>query len=166
MRQNNIHGAELGKALADMLAQNAVLKELDLSSQAYGYGARALDAAFAKKFAVGISDNRAISSINLLKNQIPVEQVQELVKTMQAKENLTTLCGLSKEKTELDFSSQGLSAGDVVLIANDISDMGALTSLSVADNDIHGVEGAKAVAEAIKVTKCVASVVLVLVMYI
>jgi hypothetical protein len=67
----------------------------------------------------------AISSINLLKNTILVEQAQELVKIMQAKENLTTLCGLSREETALDFSGQHLGAGDAVLIANDITNMGA-----------------------------------------
>jgi Ran GTPase-activating protein (RanGAP) involved in mRNA processing and transport len=77
---------------------------------------------------------RAISSINLLKNRILVEQAQELVKIMQAKEKLITLCGLSKEETELDFSNQGLNAGDAVLIANDISDMGAMTKLDASNN--------------------------------
>jgi hypothetical protein len=76
---------------------------------------------------------------------------------MQAKENLTTLCGFSREETELDFSSQHLGAGDAVLIANDISDMGALTSLDISSQvdqygrgDI-GAEGAKYLAEALKV---------------
>jgi hypothetical protein len=81
-------------------------------------------------------DNRAISSINLLKNEIPVEQAQELVKIMQAKEKLTTLCGLSRDETELDFSDQYLGAGDAVLIANDISDMGALAKLDISGNTI------------------------------
>jgi hypothetical protein len=71
-------------------------------------------------------DKGAILSINLLRNDIPVEQAQELVKIMQAKEKLITLCGLSKEETELDFSGQYLEPGDAVLIANDISGMGAL----------------------------------------
>ena len=69
---------------------------------------------------------------------------------MQAKENLITLCGLSREETELDFSGQKLDAGDAVLIANDISDMGAITSLDISSNKI-GSEGAVRVAEAIKV---------------
>jgi hypothetical protein len=87
--------------------------------------------------------NRAISSINLLKNQIPVEQAQELVKIMQAKENLTTLCGLSREKTELDFSSQNLGAGDAVLIANDISDMRAISTLNLMGTGLtHGAQKA------------------------
>jgi hypothetical protein len=83
-----------------------------------------------------ISGNGAISFINLLKNKIPVDQAQELVKIMQAKEKLVTLCGLSKEETELDFSGQKLDAGDAVLIANDISDMGALIKLDISNNFI------------------------------
>jgi hypothetical protein len=85
-----------------------------------------------------IKDMRAISSVNLLKNRIPVEQAQELVKIMQSKEKLVTMCGLRKDETELDFSGQNLDAGDAVLIANDISDMRALSSLNLASNNIGG----------------------------
>ena len=92
---------------------------------------------------------RAISSINLLKNNIPVEQAQELVKIMQAKENLTTLCGLSREETELDFSGQDLGAGDAVLIANDICDMRAMTTFAISSNDIRA-GGGKALAAGLK----------------
>jgi hypothetical protein len=53
---------------------------------------------------------------------------------MRSKENLTTLCGLSREETELDFSGQDLGAGDAVLIANDIIDMGAMLKLTFGDN--------------------------------
>jgi hypothetical protein len=70
MRQNNIHGAEAGKAFADMLAQNTVLKELDLSSQACGTGGKALDAAFAKEFAVGISDNGTMLKLTFGNKQV------------------------------------------------------------------------------------------------
>jgi hypothetical protein len=83
-----------------------------------------------------ISDKGAISSVNLLKNDIPVEQAQELVKIMQSKEKLTTLCGLSGNESTLDFSNQGLGPADAVLIANDISDMGALSVLNLASNDL------------------------------
>jgi hypothetical protein len=99
-----------------------------------------------------IKDMEAISSVNLLKNAIPVEQAQELLKIMQSKEKLTTLCGLSKEETKLDFSNQepgDLGAGDVVLIANDISDMRALTSLDISKSYLYA-EGTKLLAEALK----------------
>jgi hypothetical protein len=88
-------------------------------------------------------DNGAISSVNLLKNAIPVKQAQELVKIMQAKEKLTTLCRLSRDETELDFSGQNLGAGDAVLITNDISDMGTLFKLVMRQNDISGAEAGK-----------------------
>jgi Leucine-rich repeat (LRR) protein len=83
-----------------------------------------------------IKDMRALSSANLLGNSIPTEQAQELVKIMRSKENLTTLCGLSREETELEFSGQDLGAGDAVLITNDISNMGALTSLDISNNKL------------------------------
>jgi hypothetical protein len=55
---------------------------------------------------------------------------------MQSKEKLTTLCGFSREEATLDVSNQGLGPGDAVLIANDISDMGALSYLNLADNNL------------------------------
>jgi hypothetical protein len=78
-----------------------------------------------------IKNNGGISSVNLLKNTISVEQAQELVKIMRSKEKLTTLCGLSGNETTLDFSNQGLGPGDAVLIANDISDMRALSTVTM-----------------------------------
>jgi hypothetical protein len=78
-----------------------------------------------------------------------VEQAQELVKIMRTKDALTTLCGLTGVETELDFSSQGLGAGDVVLIANDISDMGAMTRLDISKSQL-GDAGTMALAEGLK----------------
>ena len=40
------------------------------------------------------------------------------------------------EETELDMSKQGLKAGDAVLLASDIPDMGALASLDITGNFI------------------------------
>jgi hypothetical protein len=103
-----------------------------------------------------LSDIRAISSVNILKNYIPVEQAKELVAIMQAKEKLITLCGLSGEEAELDFSGQNLGVGDAMFIANNISDMRALKSLDIS-NQVEedgegglGAEGAKCLAEALK----------------
>jgi hypothetical protein len=116
---------------------------LDVSNQGLGPGDAVL-------ITNDISDMRALSSANLLGNSIPVEQAQELVKIMRAKENLTTLCGLSRrEETELDFSGQNLGAGDAVLIANDICDMGALTKFDISGNPMDA-EGCKIIVEALR----------------
>lgn len=64
MARNMINGAEAGKAIGCMLANNTVLKELDLSEQGDDYGDirdYALDSACAKELAVGLSANGAIS---------------------------------------------------------------------------------------------------------
>jgi hypothetical protein len=53
----------------------------------------------------------SLTSINLLMNEIPVKQAQALVETMQAQQTLTTLCGVGREESELDFSSQGIARG-------------------------------------------------------
>jgi hypothetical protein len=95
---------------------------------------------------------RAISSVNVLQNAIPVEQAQELVKIMQSKEKLITLCGLSGKEATLDLSDQGLGPGDAVLIANEISDMRALTSLNMSANGLKGAEVGKALGDAIAAT--------------
>jgi hypothetical protein len=73
-------------------------------------------------------------SVDLLKNGITVEQAQELVKIMQSKETLITLCGLSGNEATLDFSNQELGPGDAMHIANDISIMRTLITLNVRDN--------------------------------
>jgi hypothetical protein len=111
---------------------------------------------FAQELAIGLSDNEVISSVNLLKNDIPVEQAQELVKRMQSKEKLVTLCGLSGNEVTLDFSNRRLGPGDAVLIANDISDMRALLLLNLSSNCLK-TAGAKIIADAIKVIGRVAS---------
>jgi Leucine-rich repeat (LRR) protein len=69
---------------------------------------------------------------------------------MQAKETLTTLCGLSREETALDFSGQYLVAGDAVLIANDISDMRAMTRLNLSKNQLLTKEGGSALGNMLK----------------
>jgi hypothetical protein len=113
-----------------MLRVNTTLKTLNYSGNDMSVDSGA------QAFVNGIKDNGAISSVNLLKNNIPVEQAQELVKIMQSKEKLATLCGLSGNEATLDFSNQRLGPGDAVLIANDISDMRALTSLDISNNDL------------------------------
>ena len=92
MRQNDIYGAEAGKAFADMLAQNTVLKELDLSSQKYEtsstYG-NALDAAyFAKELSVGISGNGALHCVDGTRYQSK--------KSFMRSTNVCCHCGLNK----------------------------------------------------------------------
>jgi Leucine-rich repeat (LRR) protein len=148
---NNSFGAEGTKLLADAIADMGALTSLNIldisdnrlggfyygyATDGSGYGLFTATPEGPKAIADAIKDMGTISSINLLRNSIPVEQAQELVKIMHAKEKLITLCGLSKEETQLNFFGQNLDAGDAVLIANDISDMGALSVLDLSCNQL------------------------------
>jgi Ran GTPase-activating protein (RanGAP) involved in mRNA processing and transport len=89
MRQNDIHGAEAGKAFSNMLAQNTVLKELDLSSQNVYW--HYLDAAFAKELAVGIIDNGTLMSLDISKNNLHVEGTKLLAEALKSNQIMTAL---------------------------------------------------------------------------
>jgi hypothetical protein len=75
----------------------------------------------------------AMASVNVLGNSSGVEQAQELIKILQAKDKLTTLCGFRGDEKELDLSNKNLSAGCAVLVANEISDMTAMSSFTFGD---------------------------------
>jgi hypothetical protein len=64
-----------------------------------------------------------------------------------------------KSLTELDVSGMGFGVEGAKVVAQYISDNGALTSLNLSSNALKA-EGAKIVVEAIKVTVCAIAVVL------
>jgi hypothetical protein len=148
MRRNNMHGAEAGKAFSDMLAQNTVLKELDLSSQQVGTYGDALDAAFAREFAEGISGNGAMTSINLSNNIIVSKTKMVMPKQGMAVGDLidgNPITCIWSSGTDVDvIIYDGIRA-----IANAIPDMRALTSLDISKNHLYA-EGTKLLAEALK----------------
>jgi hypothetical protein len=130
MRQNNIHGAEAGKAFADMLARNTVLKELDLSSQKFGTYGDALDAAFAKEFAAGISDNGTLSSLNLARNNMQAAGVKHIA---QAISQVYCSDGARFEETKLLWGSKCKHCGKPKAEHGN----GPLSKLDIRNNDIE-----------------------------
>jgi Ran GTPase-activating protein (RanGAP) involved in mRNA processing and transport len=81
MSKNDMKGAEAGKALGDALATNTVLKELDLSGQPEKSRDSArpnMDVAFVKAIAPGLSDNRAMTSLNLSDNKLGPKGAEHL----------------------------------------------------------------------------------------
>ena len=126
---------EAGAALGSMLKTCTSLTALDVSENAYTlvYGKYGIcdGPGFASEIASGLKDAKgSLSSVNLLKNGIGVDQANALVKIKESKPNLKTLCGFTLEETELDMSNQGLKPEDAVLLASDIPDMGALSKLT------------------------------------
>jgi hypothetical protein len=91
------------------------------------------------------SDNRAISSVNLLENDIPTNQAEALANVLKEHLTLKSLCGNRGDETELDMSGRSMCAEDAIMLAAEIIGTGALTSLNLASN-IFGVEGANIIA--------------------
>jgi hypothetical protein len=96
--------------------------ELDMSGKMNG-------AEDAIMLATEVVDNRAILSLNLLKNYIPTEQAKALASILKEHPTLKSLCGNSGEETELDVSGNGMDAGDATMLVPEIVDNGALSAL-------------------------------------
>jgi hypothetical protein len=128
---NNDIRAEGGKALAEALRGNQVITELNIASNNLGSNANwQVEVSGIANLADVIPGMGAISVVNILANNIPKEQAEELMKIMKSKESLKSLCGIKPDQQEADFSGQKLNGVDAMLIANDISDNGAISQFT------------------------------------
>lgn len=159
--KNKMATKEAGKALADALASNSVLKELDVSSNYERY--YGLDGAgFAQELAAGLSTNAngALTSLNIMGNKIGKEQLSKLLEIMKAHPMLVSLCGIADDATEANLSGLRMDVDDAVVLADELPAKGALTRLNISKQAYKneygeavggiGAEGAKAIAEALK----------------
>ena len=89
-----------------------------------------------------------LKSCNLLQNRFDVELAKKLAKI--GAEKGIMLSGMTCDQTAADFWDQSLQPADAILIASDLKFMAVVTELDLGSNKI-GDEGAKAIAEALKV---------------
>jgi hypothetical protein len=94
-------------------------------------------------------DMGGILSVNLLKNRISVAQVENLVSILKEHPTLKSLCGNSRDETELDMSGKMKGATDAIMLVPEIVDNRALTKFDISNNGL-GPEGAKALAVGLK----------------
>lgn len=73
-----------------------------------------------------------ISRSTLFRNCFNAESATAIVNAVQDKPQILTLCGIKPEDTECDFNTQGLGAGDAVLLAFDLRNNSALVKLEYA----------------------------------
>jgi hypothetical protein len=83
-----------------------------------------------------IKDMRAISSLNLLKNDMGTDQAKALVSILKEHPTLKSLCGNKGDETELDMSGKMKGAADAIMLVPEIIDNGAMTSLNVSNNSL------------------------------
>jgi hypothetical protein len=91
-------------------------------------------------------------SVNILFNNIGIEQAQALADVLKEHATLKSLCGNKGNETELDMSgkpNQRLGAEGAIMLAPEIADNGALTSLNMSANGPKGAEAGKALGDAV-----------------
>ena len=79
--------------------------------------------------------NRALTSVNLLKNDLG-DGAAAIVAAAKQRGNIKTLCGIEDGQTEADFSQWLLQAPDAVLLSFDIEFNRALKSVDLRQNPI------------------------------
>jgi hypothetical protein len=93
-------------------------------------------------FALAISNMGALSSVNILKNKIGTDHAKALVSILKGHPTLKSLCGNKGDETELNMSGKVNGADDASMLAAEIFDNRALTSLDMGYNrtipsDLH-----------------------------
>jgi hypothetical protein len=83
--------------------------------------------------------------VNLLKNYIDAAQAENLVSILKEHPTLKSLCGNKGDEAKLDMSGKMSGARDAIMLAVEIVNNGAMTSLNLASNKLR-VKGAKIIA--------------------
>jgi hypothetical protein len=88
--------------------------------------------------ASAIPDMGAISSVNLLQNEIGIDQTKALVSMLKEHPTLMSLCGNKGNETELGMSGKlkMKSPEDATMLVAEIVDNGALSSANLLGNSI------------------------------
>ena len=73
---------------------------------------------------------RAISSVNLLKNDIGTDEAKALVSILKEHPTLKSLCGNRGDETELNMSGKMKGAGDAIMLVPEVIDNGAMSVLT------------------------------------
>ena len=104
---------------------------------------------FVQELAVGIKDNGALSSANLLGNRIGIDQAKAFATILKEHPALKSLCGSKGDETELDMSGKMDGAGDAIMLVPELIDNGALLVLYLTSNNLRA-DGGKALADGLK----------------
>ena len=144
--QNNI-GDEGTIAISAALENNNTLTQIDLN----GHGCHVrIGPAGAQAIAKMLAANRALTSVNLLQNDLG-DGAAAIVAAAKQQGKIKTLCGIKEGQSEFKHNGREkgyLGASDAVLLSFDLEFNRALTSLNLFNNQI-GAGGAKAIAAAL-----------------
>jgi Ran GTPase-activating protein (RanGAP) involved in mRNA processing and transport len=91
-----------------------------------------------------------MSSMNLLQNGISIDQALVLASILKTHAILKSLCGNNGDETELDMSGMDISAAEATMLASEIAGNGALSVLSLKNNQLATAEAGHALGKALQ----------------
>jgi hypothetical protein len=68
-------------------------------------------------------------------NSIGMEMLSMLQEIVHSNPNLVSLCGIADDATEADLSGLDMDADDAIILASELPEKGAMTSLNLSNND-------------------------------
>ena len=77
----------------------------------------------------------SITSVSLLSNKFDAETAAMLLKVKEEHPKLKTLCGLTHQEKQLDYSNQGLLPADSMLLASELGVMTSLMQVAILENE-------------------------------
>jgi Ran GTPase-activating protein (RanGAP) involved in mRNA processing and transport len=136
LKDNKLLTKEAGKTLAQALASNSTLKELDVSSNTWkdswqewkGDGS-----GFAQELTVGLKDNGALSKFDISKNALAAAGAKALATALEVNQVITEL---NIASNELWRNDRAMDMSGINALSDAISDMGALIKLDISSNRI------------------------------
>jgi hypothetical protein len=134
LKDNRLLTAEAGQILSDMVATNTVLKDLDLSSNNWGYlliDLKGDGPGFAQQLAVGISNNGALSYETVTIDSFVAFLQKVNPKLVPRAENIH---GSMSTAQLLEFANGAFDEAPEVTVIPKAK--GAMTSLNLSNNDI------------------------------
>jgi hypothetical protein len=143
-----VMGKESMKLLCEVPIKDKSLTELDVSSKSLGTEGALVVAEY-------LRDNGALLVLSMNSNHLGVDGGKALAEGLKGNNAITEL-----NIADNDLTYYGEDISGIIILADVIKDMGAMTSLNLASNWLYA-EGAKIVAEAIKVTKCTPAIIFI-----
>jgi Ran GTPase-activating protein (RanGAP) involved in mRNA processing and transport len=154
IRNNRMATEEAGKAIAEALTQNSVLKELDLSGNSWDDtrrtgGTKGDGPGFATALADGIKNNGAMTSLNISNNS--VGEIVTADGWSYSKATTGQMAYFKDGKGQL-AAPPGCGPLGVIALADAIKTNGALTSLSIRNNGLDD-RGLQAILPAVSTSR-------------
>ena len=137
MRKNGLLTKEAGKALGNMLAAKTALKEFDISDN-YGSTAGSVEdiPGFTKEFAVGLSANGPMTSLNISANKLRSPSAKALAGALRDNSVLKQLNVAENQLSCHEKDGKGLDMSGIVEFTDAIKNNGVLTSLNISSNNL------------------------------